>query len=423
MKSFLYITPYFPPNSRVGALRPLKFVRHIAQYGWEPVVFCDFRKNYGVNPELEKHLPQHLKIFRTYSRHASANFKAFSEGQRPASVSEKKISLGKKSSFWNNPELIPFGEHLADIPHAIREGRKILRETDCKAIVVNVDPFAAAYVGKVLSKEFGLPLIVDFRDPWSVCELRRPMRPAIIRHIVDRLEAGIANQAFRFILNTRTASEDYRRHYPKLPSSRFTFIRNFNDLGLIEHGSFVENPVKTILYLGNFRRFLEGEEVFEAISVLKQRGYHPETFKLQVFGQFPDTSEQLAKKHGVIDYISVKPGISYSEIHSLMEASDLLLMLLTESRQRLPAKFFDYVSSSKPILAITPESNTELIELVQSVSGKALSKENITGIADSMEGILFGSEAIHVDRKNTFSAQDAAKKLSEILNESQTDAH
>ncbi len=41
MRPFLYISPYFPPDSRVGALRPLKFVRHLPSCGYRPVVLAD----------------------------------------------------------------------------------------------------------------------------------------------------------------------------------------------------------------------------------------------------------------------------------------------------------------------------------------------------------------------------------------------
>ncbi|MFT5993917.1 MAG: hypothetical protein ACI82G_002922, partial [Bradymonadia bacterium] len=36
--TLLYITPYFPPATKVGALRPLKFVRHLGAHGWRVVV-------------------------------------------------------------------------------------------------------------------------------------------------------------------------------------------------------------------------------------------------------------------------------------------------------------------------------------------------------------------------------------------------
>ena len=84
----------------------------------------------------------------------------------------------------------PLGEHALDLPHALRAARTLLREHRPDVILVNADPFAATLLGARLARESGVPLILDLRDPWALCELRRPMRPAISRMSDGRYAMG-----------------------------------------------------------------------------------------------------------------------------------------------------------------------------------------------------------------------------------------
>ena len=80
LRRFLYITPFFPPMGRVGALRPLKFARHLPALGWAPVALADLRAGDGVNPELLGELPDSTIVEWDYGRRAAANKAALDAG-------------------------------------------------------------------------------------------------------------------------------------------------------------------------------------------------------------------------------------------------------------------------------------------------------------------------------------------------------
>ena len=388
MKRFLYITPYFPPNNRVGALRPLKFCRHIRKFGWEPVIFCDLKMNDSTDGDLLAHVPGNLRIHRTYSRGAAAAWDTYQNGNFP--VRNQKITgpARTRNHFWNNPELIPYGEHLVDIPAAIRNGREILQNSDCRAIVVNIDPFAAAHVGNVLAREFNLPLVPDFRDPWSVCELRRPMRPAPIRRLVDRLERKIITNSACTILNTDTTLLHYRQHYSDLDPGRFACIKNFGDRVLINHGQVHKLPFRSLLFMGNLRRFIDGFEVLDVLAQLKKRGITSDTFRLVISGQvLPETLER-ATDLGVHDMIHPVAPLPYTRVYPLMMSADILLVIAHNSVQRIPAKFYDYATTGKPLMAVS--ENAELNEMVQQCNGQAFRFDAIGPMADYIETMLSG---------------------------------
>lgn len=415
MKRFLYITPYFPPNNRVGALRPLKFCRHIRKFGWEPVIFCDLKMNDSTDGDLLTHLPGNLNIHRSYSRGAAAAWHAFQNGNFPEKKPKITGPARTRNHFWNNPELIPYGEHLVDIPAAIRNGRKILQNSDCSAIVVNIDPHAAAHVGNVLAREFNLPLVPDFRDPWSVCELRRPMRPAPIRKLVDRLERKIITNSACTILNTDTALDHYRKHYSDLNPERFTCIKNFGDRELINHGQMNKLPFRSLLFMGNLRRFIDGFEVLDVLAELKNRGKTSDTFRLVISGQvLPETRERAAAL-SVQDMIHPVAPVPYTQVFPLMMSADILLVIAHNSVQRIPAKFYDYATTGKPLMAVS--ENAELNQMVQQCNGQAFRFDAVGPMADFIESILGGNSRpdSQFSEPHLYTAESGSRALAGIL--------
>ena len=57
LRRFLYISPYFPPQLKVGALRPLKLLRYLEPRGWAADVLCDLRRSDATGASLERLLP------------------------------------------------------------------------------------------------------------------------------------------------------------------------------------------------------------------------------------------------------------------------------------------------------------------------------------------------------------------------------
>src|SRR5207253_1449493 len=55
------------------------------------------------------------------------------------------------------------------LPQAIREGKRFLREVPHQAIVATGPPFSSFLVGAALARYTGLPLVLDYRDEWNLC--------------------------------------------------------------------------------------------------------------------------------------------------------------------------------------------------------------------------------------------------------------
>lgn len=419
---FLYITPYFPPMSRVGALRPLKFVRHMPAFGWSSVVLCDLRRKDAVSPELVDAVPTSTTIVWDYGRSARANKERYDRGELggpDASASSPGLIqrlAGKIPGSWRpSPELVPLGEHSIDIPHALAAARRVLAEYPCDAIMVNADPNAATLVGARLSRETGLPLVLDLRDPWSVCSLRRPNRPAPQRAIVDRLERHAVTTASAVILQTQTARDDYVARYADLPAERFHAIHNGGDRELISNGSHPGFDRFTALFMGGFRRFVDGYHLLEAFAELKRRGHSGASVQLAVSGPCPWATHERARSLGIEHMLLDHPFVPYTEVGPLMAAADLLVSLSNDTQQRIPGKIFDYLCSERPILVSA--DTRELIELVRDRPGiRVCGRTDVVAMADAIEAELRAGRQRRIARSNAgHDAQSKARTLAAIL--------
>jgi len=67
MRNVLIVAYHFPPDSAVGALRPLKFAKYLPTYGWEPYILTVKEKYYPLldDSRLDHHITSSGKVFRT----------------------------------------------------------------------------------------------------------------------------------------------------------------------------------------------------------------------------------------------------------------------------------------------------------------------------------------------------------------------
>ena len=423
MRQFLYITPFFPPQSQVGSLRPLKFVRHLPALGWQPVVLCDQGRPDQQDPGLTDFVPRGAIVVRDYSPRAQlAQWQQRHRGTptpepaqnrpRPQRWSERALP-----SWLANPELLPLGEHAVDIPYAIWSAKRTLRRyPKCEAILVNADPYAACLVGAELKRETGLPLLLDLRDPWAPCQLRRPRRPLPMRWLEDRLERLCVETADRVILNTYNTMHDYRSHYPDIEAQRFTCIRNHFDADLVRHGSHAGFDRYTLLFLGRFERFNKADVLLQILAELKRRGVTPEELQLVVTGDFPDPAWTMAKGLGVADFVHLHPFVPYREIGPVLDAADLLVALVGPGvTQRINAKLYDYLGADRPVLAIS--DNPEIAEMVHAArAGMTFGHDEIAQIADHVQRELKKGRQRSVPRRSAgLSSQEATVELVQLL--------
>jgi len=418
MRSFLYLTPYFPPQTQVGALRPLKLVRQLPALGWRPIVLCDLWPTDAMDASLEAFVPAEVVVVRDYSHRAQPAWRRLHGG---GAAEPRKIAKGKPlhervlPAWMQNPELVPLGEHSPDLPWAWRAARRALREhPGIEAIVVNADPFATALLGAWLARRTGLPLIQDFRDIWAPCKLRRPRRPAAWRILEDKLERACFDAAAHIFINTQTSLDDYRAFYPDLPPGRFSLLRNWFDAELVDHGSHAGFDRFTLLHLGNFSRFRVADPLVCAVARALELGVPKDAIRLASTGAWGDGALALADRLGVRDLFAVEAQRPYQAIGALCAAADLLVYIAEPNAdQRIASKFYDYLGAGRPLLAVSdnPESGRLVASEPDAVQ---CAFQDVEGMAAFIAAQFAAGRQRAVSRR-TASAAEAGQRYAEVL--------
>ena len=130
MRKVLFIAYDFPPCPSIGgSLRSEKFVKYLPDFGWKATVLSLSQYHHAIK---EKY-PDVNRIF----------------------------SL----TPWNRPfKIAPYGW----IPTLCKYGRGIMRENRYDLIYVSCPPFPQTMAALRLKRLAGAPLVVDFRDAWTL---------------------------------------------------------------------------------------------------------------------------------------------------------------------------------------------------------------------------------------------------------------
>jgi len=65
VKSVVMIAHHFPPDASAGSYRPLRFVRHLPDFGWQPTVIAENPHHYDIyDPGLLDQVPKSIEVVR-----------------------------------------------------------------------------------------------------------------------------------------------------------------------------------------------------------------------------------------------------------------------------------------------------------------------------------------------------------------------
>jgi glycosyltransferase involved in cell wall biosynthesis len=169
MKKVLILAYDFPPYVSVGGLRPYNWYKHLKEFGVEPIVVTRQWGNVHGNHldyisagESEESIIENTEfgiIIRTPYKPNFANRLMLKYGDEKYRILRKSFS-----AFYELAQFIfPIGPKAA----LYREAREFLKNNEVDVILATGDPFVLFSFASKLSKEYGIPWIADYRDPWS----------------------------------------------------------------------------------------------------------------------------------------------------------------------------------------------------------------------------------------------------------------
>ena len=409
MHKVLMIAYYFPPMGFSGVQRPVKFAKYLKHFDWDPVILTttppDF---YAFDESLEKDI-EGLTIYRTKGK----------KGKQVKFPSYLKQKIGRYvfSSIYIPDRFIPWKKH------ALKLGRKIIKENDIDVIWATAPPFTNFLVAKELSEEFDIPYVVDYRDTWIDNPFHYfPTAWHKKQHSI--LEESVVNTSEKIMVVSRHAKELLLKRYKLL---------THEDIIILPHGydpeDFkVEEEIKpdplylTITHSGSFQDDRSPKYLFKALrNFIKKNPDAKNKIRIKLVGLMRKSHMSLIRKYKLQDNINVTGYLPHDQAIKHLLASDILWLMLNDTI-RTPGKLYEYFGANKPLLITAPDGNMK--ELAKkSQAALTTDSKDVNGIEEAISSYYkFWKEGIlpkpNEDFIEGFDRKNLTGELSKILSHS-----
>ena len=420
MKKILVVTYYWPPSGGAGVQRWLKFVKYLPEYGYEPVVLTvseDSASYAQTDQSLIKEVDPRIKVIRTPSFEPYNLYLKLS--------GKKEIPFGGFSnegsvSFLQRVFRFIRGNLFIPDPrkgwnrYALKAAQKIIDQEKIEVVITTGPPHSTHLIGYHLKRRRGIKWIADFRDPWTDIYYYKDLSHTFLAKWYDRkLEKKVLHHCDKVItvgyelkslLESKLEKGDRKRETGKRETNGKSEVstkvhvitngfdvedfQNQKELSLRPSAPCFIPPALSyqpfyITYAGTISSYYRMEGFIAALADL------PEEIRQQIFvrfvGNISPVVNDLFTKAGLKSQLELTGYVSHEmSINYLFQAEILLLLIpdVSENKGILTGKFFEYLATGKPILAIGPTDGDVARILKESGAGSIYSYDDASAIKE-----------------------------------------
>ena len=353
-RTCIIVSSYFPPSTLAGVHRARHLAKHLPTVGWTPIVVCvdEAYHEEGLDPALAALVPSSVEIVKV-----------------PALPSGLCRPLG-------------FGEISLRAWRPLRAAvMRLLKTRDIGAVLITGSPYYPMLLGSEIKRRFGVPVVLDFQDPWvSAWGATRPrFSKAGVAHLLSTMLEPSAIASADFITSvSETQNREMRARYPRLRSDQMAAIPIGGDpadydalrvLPISGIGSQLDVSYFNLSYVGTiWPPVLETLRTLLA-AVVEVRSRRPDIYKrlrLNFIGttQSPNSPDgrwvrPLAEALGVEDVVWEEPKRQpYLDALSLQARSDAILMLGSAQPHYTASKIYGAMMSGQPYLGVFHQASS-----------------------------------------------------------------
>jgi glycosyltransferase involved in cell wall biosynthesis len=358
MKRALVITYDFPPCLAPGAaLRTAKLVQYLPEYGWEALVVC--RKESLPEPQETR-----SRVIRI-----------------PTGV-PPRISYQLGAWAWAS-RIFP-------------GVRGLIRESQPDLLYASGPPFAHALTAVRLGKEFGLPVVVDFRDAWSLDPhlsggpVKQTIKSGFCRYIYPRLERLVMEGAAAIVTNTPSTQRSYARAYPNEAPKLHLIPNGFDEP---DFSGAVTVPVRDkplLLYCGRFSGVgaRSPELLLRGLRGAIDQGV---PLELEVLGDDSAMLQECIAQCGLAAHVRIRASVPHREAIRAMREADVLVVYQKPSRNGITpiaGKTFEYLRAGRPVLAVVPPGDNADVVRSHAPIHAVVTREDPQAVTEAVVDLL-----------------------------------
>ena len=389
-RSLLMIDYYFPPIGGPGVRRTLGLVKHLAEYGWSPIVLTVNGGDFNAHDfALLQMVPDAVNVQRTASLEPIRFARRLlgRNADLPNNLDRRNRSTGFP---WRGPRWM---SHIAQsvsfpdrrigwLPFAVARALALHRMHRFEVIYsTSGDVVTSHLIALVLKRILNRPWVADFQDPWVDTIF---LSPGWRRTIAERIENRILQVADRVTFASEPVRAALQRKYG-LPSEKLmTALLGF-DPDAFDGTEPITRSKFTITHFGSFCCGRSPGSFLKALGqCIREHPSLAQDIEVLFFGSFDAEplaeTEALLDQFGMRDIVRLAGLVPYNlGVRHLVSSDILLLIAFPEGYgyDLIPTKLFDYLGARKPIMALLPDGAAA--EIVRQTNAGAVIDPNDSG--------------------------------------------
>jgi hypothetical protein len=439
------ITYDFPPACTSGIYRPVKFVKHLRNYGWEPVVLTVKNPHAVATDEIMlKDIPRGIKIYRRFSFEPTKFEQKIhkilygtpspipsknKEGQKKKSW-VKRVFLSPLSSFVHNWAYIPDSK-IGWFPFAFFKALNLIKKEPFDVIYTTSSPPTSQLIGLALKLFCRKPWVADFRDNWVVgyssfysSKRRIKLDLWLLKQILKRTD--------QVITMCQGNARDLIQKFKDKNQNKYQAITNgfdADDFAGLDPSSPRNPDHKLVLtHIGTLYEGTAGLFFHALKELLKEKEELKKDLEVNFIGYLSWDYQCLIQNLKLEDNVKLRGFRSHPLAIKAMLDSDVLLMFLgglKTLRQQFPGKFFEYLYAHRTILTLGKPGEIAEV-LYRSRSGILVEHDDKEKIKSTIYDLYQKKRRkkleIYPDMDfiNTYEYKNVTKVFAQVLDKTQT---
>lgn len=392
-KKILIVTYYWPPSGGSGVQRWLKFVKYLQREGWEVMVLTPENPSFTMqDPSLLKDVPDSVEVLRLpiWEPYQLFGFIVRLAGKKSVAQTDF-ITTGKKSLFqrvssWIRGNLFIPDARIFWVKPASTFLNDLIRSNGIEKVITTGPPHSIHLIGlRLKEKNPHIKWVADFRDPWSEWDLLDTLSlSGWARRRHQKLERKVLQLADRVI----TIAPYHVRRFEALGDRPVDLITNGFDEDDFKGIQKIRNDQFVIRHIGVVDELRDPRPAMVAIKNLLTANSHLK-YKVEFVGQVNAAFREWIAADEVLapitQFVSYVP---HKELLAIYSSTDLQLLVLAHTAiapGNLPGKFFEYLASRNPILAVGPPDGDASDVLQQTGAGKIFERSDVKGMQQFLE--------------------------------------
>jgi glycosyltransferase involved in cell wall biosynthesis len=433
MKKVLVLTYYWPPSGGAGVQRWLKFVKFMHLYNWEPIVYTAQNGEMPVEDKsLMKDVPQNLQVLKTPIWEPYTFYKRFIGRKKEDKINasflneNKKTGLAEKISIWIRGNFFVPDARKFWIKPSIGYLSDFIEKNTISYIISSGPPHSMHLIALGLKKKFpDIKWIADFRDPWTNIDFYEKL---MLSKWADRLhhqqELNVLLHADKVLSIGSAMNSEFKQMYVNAggkEEGKFKVITNGFDEEDIVHNEVSKDKKFSIAHIGTLVKDRNPEILWQVLGdLVKENSEFKKQLEIKLVGKVDLFVKEQLKEYRLTAFVKKIDYLPHNEVILEQQKSKVLLLLVNNTKNAkgiLTGKFFEYMASSSPILAIGPIDG-DLAEIIHEtntglISGFEDAESLRRNILSYFSGATINKNESRVQK---YSRKELTRKLCDLLN-------